>query len=106
MRKLTIFFVLLGFLSSCIIPPHVGAQLSAVGLMPEPGKSVVLSPRFTPAHLKGMMIDPANPFKFDFIIARGDEVIPDEQKNAEYTKLVKYFLASLAVPDVEQWVTH
>ena len=72
--------------------------------MPKPGVMVHLSPEFTPAHLKGMIIHPENAFNFDFIIYKGDEVLSDVQKKSEYTKLIKYFLASLAVPDENQWV--
>jgi hypothetical protein len=65
---------------------------------------VALSGVFTPAHLKGMIIDPADPFKFGFLILRGDGQLSGEQKQAEYQSLVKYFLAALAVPDTDQWV--
>ena len=72
--------------------------------LPEPGMQVPLSSAFNPAHLKGMVINPTDPFKFDFIIYRGDAAISNEQKQVEYQKLVKYFLAALAIPDTEQWV--
>jgi hypothetical protein len=105
MRKITSFFVLIAFVFSCVMPPHGFAQtMSAVGLMPTPGAQVALSGVFTPAHLKGMIINPVDPFKFDFIINRGDEQLTADQKQSEYPKLIKYFLASLAVPDTDQWV--
>jgi hypothetical protein len=87
------------------MPPHGFAQsLTAVGLMPQPGAMVSLSPAFTPAHLWGMAIHPDDPFKFDFLIQRGDVGFTDDQKRIEYSKLIKYFLAALAVPDTDQWV--
>ncbi len=87
------------------MPPHGFAQsLSAVGLMPLPDQQAGLSAAFTPAHLKGMVIDPVHPFKLDFLIHRGDEVLTDDQKRAAYPALIKYFLASLAIPDTDQWV--
>jgi hypothetical protein len=43
---------------------------------------------------------------FDFIIYRGDQILSADQKQEEYKKLIKYFLASLAVPDEDQWVTY
>jgi len=72
--------------------------------MPKPGSSVSLSNGFNLAYLKGMVIDPNDPFKFDFIIHQGDEQVPNDQVRSEYTKLIKYFLAALAVPDTDQWV--
>ena len=72
--------------------------------LPAPGTMVNLSSEFTPALLKGIVIDPQNVFKFDFMVYKGDKELPESQKKQEYTKLIKYFLASLAVPDEDQWV--
>ena len=105
MRKITSFFVLVSFVLSCIIPPHGFAQsLSAVGLMPQPGTMVTLTPAYTPAHLWGMTIHPNAPFKFDFLVQRGDAGLTEDRKHVEYARLIKYFLAALAVPDADQWV--
>ena len=65
---------------------------------------VHLSPEFTPAHLQGLTIHPDNALKFDFLIHKGDGQLDNDQKKEEYTKLVKYFLASLTIPDEDQWV--
>ncbi len=73
-------------------------------LLPAPGAMVHLSPAYTPAYLKGIVIHPENAFKFDFLVDRGDGNLDENQKKEEYTKLIKYFLASLTVPDKDQWV--
>lgn len=101
--KKSICLLILGcfFFTSIIGPNPVYAQSIA---LPAPGVMVYLSPEYTPALLKGIVIDPKNAFKFDFIIYRGDKQFTDAQKKQEYTKLIKYFLASLAVPDEDQWV--
>lgn len=65
---------------------------------------VNLSPGFTPALLKGIVVHPENPLTFDFIVYKGDRLLTAAQKSQEYTKLIKYFLASLAIPDDDQWV--
>jgi hypothetical protein len=101
MKRITALFILFAFLFNTVMPTAAMAQ--ALNL-PEPGAMVALSAPFTPAHLKGMVIDPNNPFKFDFIIYRGDEPLTDDLKQPTYTKLIKYFLAALAVPDTDQWV--
>jgi tetratricopeptide (TPR) repeat protein len=69
-----------------------------------PGVMVHLSPEFTPAHLVGITIHPDNALQFDFLIHRGDDPLSDDQKKEEYNKLVKYFLASLTIPEKDQWV--
>ncbi|MBF0490259.1 MAG: hypothetical protein HQL15_06515 [Candidatus Omnitrophica bacterium] len=65
---------------------------------------VQLSSEFTPAHLQGITIHPENALQFDFLIHRGDEKLSEVQKKEQYGKLVKYFLASLTIPDEDQWV--
>jgi len=72
--------------------------------LPKPGVMVNLSPTYTPVHLTGMSIHPDDALKFDFLIDTGDESLSQEQKKQVYTKLVKYFLASLTIPDNDQWV--
>ena len=72
--------------------------------LPAPGGMVHLSPEFTPAHLQGITIHPDNALQFDFLIHKGDQQLELGQKREEYKKLVKYFLASLTIPDEDQWV--
>jgi hypothetical protein len=89
------------------------------------GVMVHLSPEFNPAILKGIKVHPDNPFRFDFILDRGDvetqlKSATAKRSNREYfmasrkiaslrdesTKLIKYFLASLTVPENDLWVTY
>jgi hypothetical protein len=88
--------------------------------LPAPGVMVHLSPEFNPPILKGIKVHPDNPFRFDFILDQGDGVIPasstvipakagilnQEQLKTEATKLIKYFLASLTIPEKDLWVTY
>src|SRR5476649_1187770 len=73
--------------------------------LPAPGVMVHLSPPLNPPILKGIKVHPDDPFRFDFILDKGDSLpksmsspnglIGDpeqEQLKAEATKLIKYFL--------------
>ncbi len=104
-RKFISITILVTFLSTSIQRPAY-SQVAAGSMpwMPSPGVRVALSPEFTPAHLKGLVIHPENPLKFDFIIYKGDESLSDQDKQIAYKNLIKYFMASLAVPDENQWV--
>src|SRR5450631_3183710 len=105
-QKAISIIILVAFISTSVKSPAY-AQVAFVDPMPRmsvPGVMVPLSPEFTPAYLKGIVIHPENALKFDFIIYKGDKLLSDSQKREEYTKLTKYFLASLAVPDDDQWV--
>src|SRR5271154_3905390 len=72
---------------------------------------VHLSPPLDPPILKGIKVHPDNPFRFDFILDQGNSVIASEAKQSqqeqlkiESTKLIKYFLASLTIPEKDLWV--
>ncbi len=108
-RKAVSIVILAAFIITSIKSPAYSStplttSADTVLSLPALGTMVNLSPEFTPAHLKGMIIHPQDAFKFDFIVYKGDRELTGEQKKEEYTKLIKYFLASLAVPDDDQWV--
>src|SRR5690348_8421460 len=76
-------------------------------LLPKPGVMVHLSPPLNPPILKGIKVHTDNPFRFDFILDKGDNT--DTKKDGtdlrgESTKLIKYFLASLTIPEKDLWV--
>jgi len=104
MRQCISIVVLMAFVGTCMTTPIYAQMVDPMPRMPLPGIMVHLSPEFTPAILKGIIIHPENALKFDFIIYKGDQPLDSNQKKQEYTKLMKYFLASLAVPDNDQWV--
>ncbi len=72
--------------------------------LPQPGTKVLLTPAFAPALIKGLTIHPEDPLQFDFIIDAGDAGLKGAAFRREVEKLVKYFLASLTVPEKDTWV--
>jgi len=72
--------------------------------LPAPGVMVRSSPSYNPPLLKGLKIHPDNPFKFDFILNQGDSLSKNVKIDA--TRLIKYFLASLTIPEKDLWVTY
>ena len=95
-------FIAFTFITSVILPPSVSAQV--VFNLPAPGTMVTTSAAFTPALINGITIYPENPLKFDFIIGTGDQRLEGKAFEDESTRLIKYFLASLTVPEDEMWV--
>src|SRR5258708_5557622 len=103
-------FILLAFLVNSF-GPLPGAQADEFRL-PAPGVRVVLSPEFNPPILKGLKVHPDNPFRFDFILDQGDiyrhsersEESQQEQLKIVSAHLIKYFLASLTIPEKDLWV--
>ena len=97
----------------CLLPPARGSTsliTSAEMALPAPGQMVALSTAFSPAVLKGIKLDPKNPFRFHFFVDQGDDSLPlvgrdrEGELKAEASKLIKYFLASLAIPEKDLWV--
>ena len=76
--------------------------------IPEPTKLLQLSQQYSPVMLRGIQIDPKDPFKFNFIVDEGDFcrggscARPVLEK--ETSKLINYFLAALATPEDNLWV--
>ena len=93
-------FILSGLL------PYANAFAQEELILPAAGQILPLSPEFNSVIIKGLKINKEDPFKFDFIVNQGQEKLPEAQFKEESLKLVKYFLASLAIPEDDLWVTY
>jgi hypothetical protein len=104
MKKLITIIILMAFWANSVLPGYaqVASRVSGMSLLPKPGTMVSISPAFFPPVLKGVKVDVKDPFKFDFILSAGDAAAPDAAR--ESAKLVRYFMASLAVPENDLWV--
>jgi len=91
------------FLINSVIGPLPLARADEFRL-PAPGVMVHLSPPLDPPILKGIKVHPDNPFRFDFILDKGDRELSNVQLKEESSKLIKYFLASLTIPEKDLWV--
>jgi hypothetical protein len=100
-RKPLTGLVLTAFLFSCLNPLYAGSLFLN---LPAPGTPIHTSPAFKPVMLQGIRVDPKNPLHLDFIIDTGDTVPNAQTLRAETLKLVRYFLASLTVPNDQLWV--
>jgi len=100
-RKGIIYILLITFIFSGL--PRIPAEAQDIRL-PVPGVRISISPPVDPPLLKGVKVHPDNPFRFDFILDKGDSGIADDQLKSESTKLIKYFLASITVPEKDLWV--
>jgi len=104
MRKAISIVILTAFISTSVKSPAYAQMTDRMPLLPPPGVMVHLSAEFRSAHLAGITVHPDNALQFDFLIHKGDQNLEQDQKQEEYKKLVKYFLASLTIPDEDQWV--
>ena len=72
--------------------------------LPLPGTMLSLSQAFRPPVFKGIKVYRDTPFRFDFILHKGDSIETDEQLKTDSKRLIRYFLASLTVPEKDLWV--
>ncbi len=110
MRKSLISVLVFAFLATSLgpVPKADAAELLS---LPVPGTMVSLSPAYAPVMIKGLTVHKDNPFLFDFIVDPGDsDSLPlvgrarEGGLKQEANKLIKYFLASLTIPEKNLWV--
>lgn len=77
------------------------AQAQHVFLEPSPGVLLSASPVASLPVLKGIALDPADPLKIDFLVDAGHHEGMDEE---ESSRLTRYFLTFLTVPEQDLWV--
>jgi len=105
LSKLCTCIVLSAFMLTSINVPGGSVFAQESFSLPAPGVRVHLSPEFNPPIFKGIKVHPDNPFRFDFILDKGDS-LPKRMSSpkTEAIKLIKYFLASLTIPENDLWV--
>jgi len=106
-----LWVIIITFTINTLVTEPVQAD---VPFLPSPGKLVPLTPSFTPSIIRGLKVFKDNPFKFEFIVSEGDSSSKTntKKKNSEEqdflkneaNQLVKYFLASLTIPEKDMWV--
>ncbi|MBZ0166765.1 MAG: hypothetical protein K8I00_08150, partial [Candidatus Omnitrophica bacterium] len=101
--RLTVLSVLLCF-GINLIGPVTPVSAQAIAAIPLPAVMVTPTPVFTPALMRGLKIHPDNPFEFEFIIDTAQTGLSGADLEGESTRLIKYFLASLTVPEKDLWV--
>ncbi|MCA9395434.1 MAG: hypothetical protein KC900_14630 [Candidatus Omnitrophica bacterium] len=72
--------------------------------LPVPGTMVTTSDGFVPPMLRGLRVDTRHPFAFDFILDSGNADLDQLEVKEEAGKLIRYFLASLTIPENDLWV--
>jgi superfamily II DNA or RNA helicase len=83
-------------------PPQVSAQVLME--LPAPATPINASLLYVPPLLKGLIVHPQDPFQIDFIVDPGDSKLKKETLRPESTKMIKYFLAGLTIPEQDVWV--
>ena len=71
-RRIVASIALVAFFFNSFAIPAQCAYAQESLLLPEPGVRVGLSPQFDLPILKGMKVYPDNPFRFDFILNKGN----------------------------------
>ena len=97
--------VLAALVVICFLGAQASAYAQAVANIPiNSPYFLAVSQPFVPALLKGIKVDPNDPFKFSFVLDTGNSNLTPQQIKLEGEKLAKYFLAALAIPRKDMWV--
>jgi len=103
-RVATVLLIHIFLVTSVFVSTPGFAQGISLLNLPVPGTMVNPTPAFVPVLLKGMTIHPEDPLRFDFIVDSGHTGFTPQEIKTESEKLVKYFLASMTVPQNDLWV--
>ncbi len=55
-------------------------------------------------HIAGVKVDVNNPFQLYFVVDQGSAVFSETDRQREYRKAVRYFMAALTIPNQDMWV--
>jgi hypothetical protein len=91
------------FVAMTLFASSIGVSFARAENVP----SVVLPSRIAgdaAVMLKGLKIDPNDPMHFEFIVDTADKKISDTDLKNASSKLIRYFLACLALPEKDLWV--
>ena len=102
-RRFLSICTLLTFILNSLLFPTAGYTQTVLNL-PTPGTMLQPTPGFIPTIMRGVTIHPDNLLQFDFIVDTGNTDLKGEQLQTEGTKLIKYFLAALTIPEKDLWV--
>ncbi len=92
---LCFIFVLTG-----IMPPAVAQEV----FLPAARAAIGLSQSGAPCLLRGMKVDARNPLHMDFLVDQGRSSLSAQELNDESMRSIRYFLASLTIPEKDIWV--
>ncbi len=93
--------LLLFSLSLCVPPLALSQNLSD---LPVPGTFISPTSNFNAPVLSGVRVDAQHPLRLEFLIQNGQAPMTAEEIERESQQLIKYFLASLTIPDKDLWV--
>jgi glycogen debranching enzyme len=75
-----------------------------IAALPGPGDMLAVSESYVPPLVRGLIVDPARPLDFRFIVDSGNG-IPARGEIAEQSqRMARYFLAVVTVPENQLWV--
>lgn len=72
--------------------------------LPPAGQMMMLSKSFKPLELKGIKLYEDDPMRFDFLVDHGQSRATSDALKEEISRLTKYFLTALTVPEGDLWV--
>ncbi|UCG35473.1 MAG: hypothetical protein JSW17_01340, partial [Candidatus Omnitrophota bacterium] len=100
-----VLFILNAFIITTIFSSFPVNAYSLTELsLPKPTQLISTSPMLDAPCLQGIKFYFNQPFRFDFIIDEGQKRVEPEELRVEASRLIKYFLASLTIPEDDLWV--
>ena len=104
-RSTPIFRALVLMVLTAFVLCSVAAPARAdTALLPKPGTIFQPSAPYSPPLLRGMTLNRKDPLDIQFIFQQGQRALPEDKIKDESTRLIKYFLTALTIPEDDLWV--
>ncbi|MBP9854805.1 MAG: hypothetical protein KBD53_08060, partial [Candidatus Omnitrophica bacterium] len=100
-------FIIFAFFTQTILPARLSfaqALPQTVLNLPVPGTLVLPTLNFQPVLMKGLNLTPTDPLDIKFMFDQGQNELSQEELKQEADKVIRYFIAALAVPKESLWV--
>ncbi len=72
--------------------------------LPVPGTMVKASESLEAAVLRGLKVNPEEPFQFEFVLDPGQEKFSQPEMSEQAERMIRYFFAALTIPEKDLWV--
>lgn len=94
-----VLLLVTAFISGAVVAPGHARMMGAAPVDPE-----ILSGASALPGLLGIRLDPGSSLRMDFVMDRGDVEMSTEDRQKEYYKVIRYFMAALTTPNADLWV--
>ncbi|MBP9855300.1 MAG: hypothetical protein KBD53_10590 [Candidatus Omnitrophica bacterium] len=106
-RKFISCLIIFTFSLGILFPSNISFAQSippTILNLPIPGTLIASTANFQPVLMKGLNLTPTDPLDIKFMFDQGENELSERELKQEADKIIRYFIAALAIPKESLWV--